>query len=127
MRKSPNHIRLNKIEVELTPKEWAIKLADEIHRYPCEQDFLRAVAKGNYYESPYIKPFFALAKQAEDRHSGQRPENLRARQELSRILRKEYHALKTLINNINSEVQSKTEMIQLKIDALASKLHWLIL
>ena len=39
----------------------------------------------------------------------------------------EYHALKALINNINREVESKTEMSRLKIDALATKLHWLIL
>ena len=84
MRKSRNHIRLDKIEVELTPKEWAIKLADEIHRSPREQDFLRAIAKGTYRESPPVKPLFALAEQAENRHPGQTPDNVRARQECSR-------------------------------------------
>jgi hypothetical protein len=57
MPKSRNHIRLDKIEVQLTPKEWAIKLVDEIRRYPSKPEFLLAIAKGTFRESPYVKRF----------------------------------------------------------------------
>ena len=38
--------RLDKIELHLTPKQWAIRLADEMRRYDSQQDFLKAVGKG---------------------------------------------------------------------------------
>jgi hypothetical protein len=118
--------RLDAIEVKLTPKEWAIRLADEIRRHPGEPEFLRALAKGAYRESPYVKPFLMLAKQAENRYPGQERENERARHKLSRALRMEYQALKSLINNISREVETKTDQGRLKIRALTGQLHGLI-
>lgn len=127
MLKSRNHIRLDKIEGQLTPKELAIRLVDEIRRYPSELEFLRAIAKGTYRESPYVKPFFVLTAQAEDRHPGQRPEDLRAKQRLSNDLRWEYQALKNLINDVNEELKIKTELSRLKGSMLANQLYQLIL
>jgi hypothetical protein len=118
--------QLDGIEVELTPKEWAIGLVDEIRRYPCEQDFLRVLAKGQYHESPYVKPFFMLAKQAENLHPGHKPGDESARQKSSRDLRMEFQALKSLINDISREVEIKTEKSRLKISALTSQLQGLI-
>ena len=117
--------QLERIEVELTPKEWAIRLADEIRRYPCEQEFLRVLAKGPYPELPYIKPFFMLAKQAENRYPGDTPGDERARHKRSRDLRMEFQALKSLINNTNREVETTTEKSRLKICALTSQLQGL--
>lgn len=127
MLNSRNHKRLDRIEVELTPKEWAIRLADEIRRYPRCWDFLRTLAKGTYRESPWVKAFIALVKQAEDRHPGRKPENTRARQELSRKLRTEWHALNTLILEIHVELLNKIEMSRLKIAVLKNQLHALSL
>jgi len=118
--------RLDGIEVELTPKEWAIRLADEIRRYPCEKDFEWALAKGSYRESPYMKPFFMLVKQAENRYPGLERESVRARQKLSKDLRMEYQALKSLINKVSQDVKTKTETNRLKIVALTSQLNGLI-
>jgi hypothetical protein len=126
MPKSRNHIRLDKIEVQLTPKEWAIKLVDEIRRYPSKPEFLRAVAKRSYRESPYVKPFFALTAQAEDRHPGKTSEDIRAAQQLSNDLRREYQALKSLINMANDELRTRTEQSRQKGSALASQLNQLI-
>ncbi len=56
---STNSKRLDNIELKLTPKQWAIRLADEMRRYASEED-LKAIAKGTYRQSPYIKPFYAL-------------------------------------------------------------------
>jgi hypothetical protein len=38
--------RLDKIELRLTPKQWAIRLADEMRRYPSQGEFMKAIAKG---------------------------------------------------------------------------------
>jgi hypothetical protein len=126
MSKPPIRKQLERIEVELTPKEWAIWLADEIRRYPRESEFLRVLAKGSYPEMPYIKPFFMLVKQAENRYPGDKPAEKRARLKLSRGLRTECQALKSLIINISREVETKTEISRLKICALTSQLHGLI-
>jgi len=126
MLKPQIHKRLDRIEVELTPKEWAIRLVDEIRRHPCEPDFLRALAKGPYRESPYVKPFFMLAKQAEKRYPGQKPENEKATQKLSRDLRMEYQFLKRVINNLSQEVEIKTDKSRLKISALTCQLDGFI-
>ena len=45
--------RLDKIELQLTPKQWAIRLADEMRRYPSQKDFLKAIGKGTYRQSPF--------------------------------------------------------------------------
>jgi hypothetical protein len=127
MSNARNDKRLDRIESQLTPKDWAIKLANEIRLYPNNPAFLRAIAKGTYRESPYIKPFFALAQQAEDRHPGEKQENVRARQVFSQNLRMEYQALKSMINSINEVIRVQAQMNRLMIRALAVQLHGLIL
>jgi hypothetical protein len=117
--------RLDGIECQLTPKQWAIKLADDMRRYPSEEDFLRAIAKGTYRQSPYAKPFHMLAKQAEQRWPERGGE--KARVELNRKLRMEFHALKMLINNLNEAIKSKANTSRLKAELQLSKLKTLIL
>ena len=53
--------RLDKIDLQLTPKQWAIRLADDIRRYPSLEAFRNGIAKGTYRQSPSIAPFFSLA------------------------------------------------------------------
>ena len=119
--------RLDAIEVHLTPKEWAIRLAQEIRSQPSEAGFLRIVADEPYREWPFVKPFFKLCEQAEARYPGNRPENMRARNQSSARLRTEFHALKKLIYKVNEMTKSKAETIRLKTGLKLSTLHALIL
>jgi hypothetical protein len=91
--------RLEKIEVQLTPAQWAIRLATEMRRYASRQDFLKAIAKGGYRDNPYLKPFFMLVKQAEEEYPGK--EKVEEAKWLSEYLHGEYHALETLIVDAN--------------------------
>jgi hypothetical protein len=61
-----------------------------------------------------VKPFFRLCEQAEARYSGNRPENIRVRNQSAGKLRNEFHALKKLICKANEIIRSKAEMIRLK-------------
>jgi hypothetical protein len=68
-----------------------------------------------------------LTAQAKERHSGKRPVDLTAREQLSSDLRREYQALKILINDVSEELKLSTELSRLKGGALANQLHQLIL
>src|SRR5579862_6375730 len=127
MKKSRNRLRLDEIEVRLTPSEWAIRLVDEIQRYPSAREFQRAVAEGTYRNAPYIKPLFALAEQAEARYPGRKPADIGARHRLSQQLRMEFHSFKILTNTIDEELELKVEMSRLRTRVLTSQLHTLIL
>ena len=118
--------RLDKIEVELTPKQWAIMYADEIRRHPCGLDFLRAQTKGPYHESVCTKPYRALLDQAEARHPGQKPEDIRAKEELRRGLEREYQALTGLRNEINRGMEIELEESRLKRIVIARSLRALL-
>jgi hypothetical protein len=119
--------RLDSIEVDLTPKEWAMRLADEMRESPTQVHFLRAVAKEKYRDWPWVKPFFKLAEQAEVRYPRSNPEDTRARNQLNRKLRTEFHTLKRLIANVNETILNKAETNGLKTALKLSTLHALIL
>ena len=151
MDKDAKSKRLDKIEIQLTPKQWAINLAVEMRRYASQEEFLKAIAKGTYRQSPFTKPFYALAQQAEERWPGQNQEHwcrqvelgrkLRAEErwpgqnqehrcrqvELDRKLRAEFHALKMLINDTNSTIKSKAETNKLKAKVQLSTIRMFIL
>ena len=99
MNNSAESKRLDKIELQLTPKQWAIRLADEGRRYPSLEAFMKGIAKGTYRQSPFAAPFYWLPEQANERW----PKDARREFELSNKLRMEFQALKTLINSINDE------------------------
>jgi hypothetical protein len=127
MTASPKERRLDAIEVHLTPKEWAVRLAQEMRSQPSEADFLRVVADEPYREWPWVKPFFKLCEQAEARYPGNRPEDSRARNQSAGRLRTEFHALKKLIYKASEITKNKTETIRLKTGLKLSNLHTLIL
>ena len=68
-----NKKRLDSLEVSLSPKEWAIRLADQMRSHPSELDFLQTIAKGTFEGSSIIHPFRALRNQAEERYPGEKP------------------------------------------------------
>jgi hypothetical protein len=119
--------RLDTMELQLTPKEWAIRLAHEMRSQPSEADFISVVADKPYRKWPWVKPFFRLCEQAEARHPGNKPENIHARNQSARRLRTEFHALKKLICKANEIIRSKAETVRLKTGLKLSTLHRLIL
>ncbi len=121
MKASAKEKRLETMELQLTPKEWAINLADEMRSHRSEADFVRVVADKPYRAWPWVKPFFKLCDQAEARYSDNRQESIHARNWSAQRLRTEFHALKKLI------IRSKTETIRLKTGLKMSILHTLIL
>ena len=119
--------RLDTMELQLTPKEWAISVAEEMRSQPSEADFVRVVAEKPYRKWPWVKPFFKLCEQAEARYPGSRPENICARNQLAARLRTEFHALKKLICKGNETIRSKAESIGLQTRLKLSTLQTLIL
>ncbi len=120
--------RIDNVETKLTPKEWAIKLADEIRKYPSEDEFLYSFL--NYRtsdEPPFAKPFFALNKQAEEQHPGHKPEDIRMKYRIARKLRAEYQALKSLIIRTNRKMKQNAEIWKLGASLQASRLKAIML
>ena len=103
--KSRTDKRLDDIERNLTPRQWVIWLAAKIRCYPSRFEFDKSIAKGTYRESPFVRPLLALQAQAEDRHSGRRPEDVSARQQLSRELRMQYWAFANLMYIAQDEAE----------------------
>ena len=121
------HKRLDEIETHLTPKEWAIRLADEERRYPNGLAYMEALAKLPFDELTVRRAFFALEEQAAEQHPGQKPDDIRARHCLTDALWDEFHTLKLLIRDVNRAMQGKVESIGLEVALRLSSLHALIL
>ena len=85
--------RLDEIETYLTPKEWAIRLADETRKYPDLLAHMKALVKLPLHELPVQRPYYAFEKQAAELHPGNKPENIRARHRLTDALWGEFHTL----------------------------------
>jgi hypothetical protein len=119
--------RLDNIELKLTPKQWAIRLADEMRRYPSQEDFLQAIGKGSYRQTPFLMPFYALAGQAKERWPESNREHILNEVQLNRKLRMEFQALKTLINDVNKTIEIEGQTKRQKAALQLSKLHALIL
>jgi len=129
MSSSTSSQRLDKIEIQLTPKQWAIGLADEMRRHSSEHEFEKYHTKKiqSFREWPNVKPFFALAEQAQRRCPGTKPLDIRAHHQLNRKLRAEFHTLKLLIRNINDTIRQKMERLELKAALTMAALDALIL
>ena len=121
------HQRLDQIETHLTPTEWAVRLADEMRKYPDSLAHMKALAKLPLNELPVRRPYYAFEKQAAELHPGDKPENIRARHRLTDALWNEFHKLKLLIRLVNQAMQCKVEIISLQAALQLSTLHALIL
>ena len=118
--------RLDKIEVHLTPKEWAIRLADEARKYPDALAYMRVLVKLPLRELPMQRPYFAFEEQAGARHPGHKPEDLRARERLTDKLRFEYRTLQLLLRDMEQAMRDKTERIGMQAALRLSALQRLI-
>jgi hypothetical protein len=119
--------RLDAVEVALTPKEWAIRLADQKRLHPSAADFMRALSKTNFQDLPNIRPYLALIEQAEGRNPGKKPEDSRARFKLTQALRLEFHGLKLLIGMVNDDIEKKGEIFGIKAALKLAKLETIVL
>jgi hypothetical protein len=127
MTTTTTHKRLDEIETHLTPTEWAIRLADEMRKYPDALAHIKALVKLPLRELPVQRPFFAFEKQAAEQHPGDMPDDIRARHRLTDALWHEFHMLKLLIRRVNEAMQQKVESLGLQIALRLSALHALIL
>jgi len=128
MTTSTNMKRLDEVEIQLTPKEWAIRLADEFRKHPAMDAFFRAMGEAGPPENTLLfKPYEALQNQAEDRFPGNRPEEVHARIKLNRALRKEFHTLKLLAIEINQDILKRGEVNGLKAALRLARLETMIL
>jgi hypothetical protein len=114
---------LDKIELQLTPKQWAIRLADEMRKYTSSVDFLKAIGKGSYRQMPFIAPVHALVNKA----AACQPGDVRKQAKLSRELRKEFQALKSLIVDVNTVMMRETVAYKVKVQLQASQFRGLLL
>jgi hypothetical protein len=121
------HKRLDEIETYLTPKEWAIRLADEARKYPGALAYAKSLAKLPLDELPVRRPYFAFEEQAGERHPGHNPEDNRARHRLKEALWNEFHTLKLLLWWVNMAMRRKVESIGSQAALRLSALHALIL
>ena len=119
--------RLGKLEGQLTPKELAINLADDMRKHSSANEFIKAIANSTYREAPFIRPFSALAEQAEVLFPGKNPDEIRARNKLSNKLHMEVHALLGLITKINESIANKMEVAGVKAALELSTLETLIM
>jgi len=121
--------RLDTVDAALTPKEWAIRLVDEMRRYPSEIDFGRTIAKGKPEDSPAIKPFVALNKQGENSFPGWEKKQDVYRAMIKRIksLRTEFDALRKLAFDTNRIIRETGEIAALTAALKLSKLETAIL
>jgi len=119
--------RLAKIEIQLTPKEWAIRLADEFCQYPTSMEFLRAMVKQTREECLVMRAFDALRKQAAERYPGTKPEDVRLRNQRYEVLRNEYHTLKVLLKHAENAVAQQIDPLSLRAALKFSQLRTLIL
>ncbi|HEV3220288.1 MAG TPA: TonB family protein [Candidatus Acidoferrales bacterium] len=119
--------RLDSFEIQLAPKEWVIRLADELRRLAAEGDAQGAMPTEVFLESQNLGPFTGLFEQANRLRPGNELEDIRARNRLSRKLQTEYEGMKALILKVNEAVKEKTESLRTKVALELCTLYKLIL
>ena len=67
MNNSEKSKRVDQIDIQLKPRQWAIRFADEMRQYPSQLDYMKAIVEGTIQESLFMVPYYALAEQAKER------------------------------------------------------------
>jgi len=127
MTQSMTKKRLDQIEIYLTPKEWAIRLADAIRKYPSQDEFTKAELKTPYTESPFRRPYGLLQQQAEVQALGNERRSVEAIRQLTKRLQSEFCTLKTIILEVNTFLLLDAETLRLKAVLKLAELHALLL
>lgn len=118
--------RLDEVEANMTPKQWAIRLLDESQR---DDGWKTPMTKQTHdrVQKSISDAFQALAKQAEDKYPGHKPEDQRARARMRQDLEIEFHALKKLGGIVNEEIQSRAALAGLDAALKISTLQTIVL
>lgn len=119
--------RLDEIELQLNPKQWALKLVDEARAHPSGAEFIRSVAKGMCAEWPTVRPLHALTEQARQGYAAKEPEDIQAWRKSARQLRRDFWFLRRLFFSINASIESETKSLRLSAALMLSRLETLIL
>lgn len=127
MTKTMAKSRLDEMEMQLSPKEWAIRLADEIREYPGLQAYIEAALKSPASKAALYRPYRALQELAAKHHPGRKPEDITARNQLAKKLAMEFHALKQIILDINERLLKKEEVLGLSAALRLAQLQTLVL
>ncbi len=106
--------RLNKVEIDLTPKEWVIRMIEEVRKYPSGDDYYRTQSSLSWKQTIVGKAWDALDELAEARFPGTKPDDIRARNQFYKKLEAEFYTLKSLIFRANEIITSKAETAGLK-------------
>ena len=114
--------RLDEIETHLTPKEWAIRLADEMRKYPGVVAYMKALVKLPLHELPTQRPYYVFEKQASELHPGSKPDDIRARHRRTSALWNEFHTLTLQIRDVVMTMEWRGEIIGMKAAAMLSVL-----
>jgi len=113
-----NEKRLAKIEEKLTPKEWGIRLADEVTKHPTLDDFCIAEMKAGT-NLPH-KAEAVLTEQAEAQYPG--PKLRDQRRWAVKTVQIEFDSLKHLVLKVNEAMRTRMDKagveVALKLQAL---------
>lgn len=88
---------------------------------------MKALAEESPQECLVMKAFDVLKKQAQERHPGNKPEDIRLRDRLYDALREEYHTLKLLQKVVALAIANQADSLSLRAALKLSQLHTLIL
>lgn len=99
--------RLDKVEAELTPKEWAIRVADAISESDYFSDF---ISRESDKETNFFKASRkSLREQVEKKFPGKNNDNIKAYNKAMGTALVEFYTLWTLINEINVALTERAE------------------
>jgi hypothetical protein len=105
--------RIDNLETRLTPKEWAIRIADEIRKYPSQHEYLRYLTEhSNINETLWVKPFAMLKQLSEELYPGKKPFEMQTQRDHTRKLQMEFLVLKSLIHEINTRARQNVEIMK---------------
>ncbi|HUK31791.1 MAG TPA: hypothetical protein VLV89_11800, partial [Candidatus Acidoferrum sp.] len=102
------------LELQFAPREWGVRLADEMRRSASNEAHPEAMPSEPPPDLRKMNPFYGLDEQARLLRPGNELEDIRAWNQLSRKLRTEYAGMKALILKVNEAVKEKTESLRLK-------------
>jgi len=121
--------RMDAVERNLSPKEFAIILADTMRKFPSNEDFVAAELQSPSADNTtLIRPYNLLAEQVERRYGGRVPaDRRRSADKEIRALQLEYHTLKHLIYFVNTVMTSKAQTAGLEAALRAQYLQAVIM
>lgn len=103
--KSPTENRIDLLERELTPKQWAIRLANAMRSFPTSSEFNHAASRLPWRDSPLGKPFFRIGEQADQSTRGRSEQKEKANKaHLIQERWAEYTILRDLIYDANGAI-----------------------